>query len=94
MVLRDSRGRFGPPAQNKKRHLSAPPGRSDLWRGPLFQAELLETLVESGELTAGVEQAMVAARPGRMRRRIDIQTQGIALFPVGRAGLVLGSLTQ
>src|SRR5262245_62906662 len=51
-----------------------------------FQADALETLLELGELAAGVDQA-VDAGPGRVRLRIDIQAQRVARLAHGRAGL-------
>src|SRR5882672_9034843 len=53
-----------------------------------LDAEILEALVEAGELAAGVEQAMLAAGPGRVRLRIDIEPQRVAGFAVGRACLI------
>src|SRR5579862_1397223 len=52
---------------------------SGLW------AEAAETLVEARELAAGVEQALLAAGPGRVRFRIDLQAQRVAGLAVGRA---------
>src|SRR5436190_6802601 len=66
-----------------------------LWVGPfqclllaLLRAEILEAAIEAGELSAGVEQAVLAAGPGRVRFRVDIEAQRVAFLAIGRAGLV------
>src|SRR5579863_8538225 len=55
-----------------------------------LRAEAAKTLVEARELAAGVEQALLAAGPGRVRFRIDLQAQRVAGLAVGRARLVAG----
>src|SRR5579863_2231225 len=57
-------------------------------KGLLFQPNALETLVETGELAAAVDQPLLAARPGRMGLRIDLKVQRVAGFAIGRARLV------
>src|SRR5689334_10341346 len=54
----------------------------------LFRAEILEPAVEARELSAGVEQTMLAAGPGRVRFRVDFEAQRVAFLAVGRAGLI------
>src|ERR1700722_3054467 len=49
----------------------------------LLQADALEALVEAGELAAGLVKPVLAADPGRMRFRIDIEMERLAGFPVG-----------
>jgi len=39
----------------------------------LAERESAEALVEARDLAAAVEQALIAARPGRMREWIDIE---------------------
>src|SRR5271165_1282899 len=50
--------------------------------GSGLDAKSLESLVEAGELTAAVNQALLPAGPGRMRFRIDVEAQGVAGFAV------------
>src|SRR5436853_7873338 len=54
----------------------------------LLRAEILEAAIEAGELSAGIEQAVLAAGPGRVRFRVDIEAQRVAFLAVGRARLV------
>src|SRR5579862_1677935 len=60
--------------------------------GSGFRAEAAEPPVEPGELAAGVEQALLAAGPRRMRFRIDLQAQGVAGFAVGRARRIAAAI--
>src|SRR5947208_14571380 len=53
-----------------------------------LRAEILEAAVEASELPTGVEQPLLAAGPGRVRFRVDLEAQRVALLAVGRAGLV------
>src|SRR5262249_52757426 len=64
-------------------------------QGGLFlcaAAEAAEALVEARELAAGVVEALLAAGPGRMRLRIDVEAQRVAGLPIGRPGLVAGAV--
>src|SRR5437879_5842577 len=60
-------------------------GWSGVGSGSGLAPEALEAPVEAGELTAGVEQALLAAGPGRMRFRVDFEAQRVAGLAVGRA---------
>jgi hypothetical protein len=52
-------------------------------RSALLERQTAEALVELGNAAAGIEQALVAAGPGRVRAGIDIENQRIAfLAPV------------
>src|SRR5437762_7595752 len=53
-----------------------------------LRAEILEAAVEASELPTGVEQPLLAAGPGLVRFRVDLQAQRVAFLAVGRAGLV------
>src|SRR5260221_12128086 len=64
-------------------------GRS---RGLGFRPETMEAPVEAGALAAGVEQALLAARPGRVRFRVDVEAQRVAFLAVGRPRLVRGPI--
>ena len=59
--------------------------------GRLFDADTLITLVELGNLTTGVNQAVLTG-VSRMSFRVDVETQRIARFAIGRTGLVLGAI--
>src|SRR5512135_1725662 len=61
-------------------------------RAELLLAEIAEALVEAGELPARVQQLLLAAGPGRVRLRVDVEAQRIARLPVGGAGLVAGAV--
>src|SRR5690349_15438087 len=58
----------------------------------LLGAEALEAAVEAGKLTAGVQQALLAAGPGRVRFRVDLQPQRVPRLAVGRAGLIAAAI--
>src|SRR5215510_1904952 len=58
------------------------PGKKDL----LLDAQVLEALLELGELTATFQKP-VDAGPRRMRLGIDFQIERLAGLPPGRAGL-------
>src|SRR5215469_4529932 len=57
-----------------------------------FGSEALEAPIESGELAAAVDEPLLAAGPGRVRLRIDIEAQGVAGFAVGRTRLIGGAV--
>ena len=50
------------------------------------EAEALVLLLELRDAAAGVHQLVRAAGPGRVRRRVDLERQRVALLAVGRAG--------
>src|SRR5215472_11329086 len=54
--------------------------------GLLLDAQILEALLELGELAAAVHQAMNAG-PGRMRLGIDLEIERVAGLAPGRARL-------
>jgi hypothetical protein len=47
-----------------------------------FQADALETLVEAGKLAAAVDEALLAAGPGRMGFRIDFEMERVARLAI------------
>src|SRR5262245_36561635 len=48
--------------------------------------------LEAGEPAAAIGEMLAAAGPGRMRLRIDVEFERIALGPVGRIGDELGAV--
>src|SRR5262245_4314569 len=48
--------------------------------------------LEAGEPAAAVDKVLAAARPGRVRLRIDVELQRLAFRPVGRIGDELGAV--
>src|SRR5438105_14740637 len=67
---------------DRKRQAKVKSGLSGL------DAKALEALVETGELAAAVEQAVLPAGPRGMRFRVDVEAQRVARLAVGRTGLV------
>jgi hypothetical protein len=61
--------------------------------GLLFQAKAAETFVEFRNATAAIDNAMLT-RPSRMRLGIDIQTQYVAFFAIGRFRFEFGSVSH
>jgi regulator of CtrA degradation len=55
-------------------------------RGLLLQAEIGEFLLEARKPAAAVEQLLLAAGPGRMRLRVDVEPHRVALLAPGGAG--------
>jgi hypothetical protein len=53
-----------------------------------FLDEAGELVVEARDATAAVQHVLVAAGPGRVGQRVDVQVQDGALLLVGRARLV------
>lgn len=53
-----------------------------------------EFLLEPADTPAAVDKMLRAARPGRMGRWIDIQTQRVAFRPVSGAGLEFGTISH
>src|SRR5690606_27590572 len=49
-----------------------------------------ELLLEARKSAAAVDELLVAARPGRVRVRVDVERQRVAFLPVGRVGRELG----
>ena len=58
----------------------------------LLAGEGAELGVEARDAAATVQQLLVAAGPGRVRLRIDIQVQGCDFLPVGGARAVGGAI--
>src|SRR5580658_6633844 len=56
---------------------------------PLLLHEAAVLGREAADAAAAVEQGLIAAGPGRMRLRVDVQMQLGAVLAVGRTGLVL-----
>jgi hypothetical protein len=56
--------------------------------GLFLQAEALEALVEARKLAAAVDEALLAAGPGRVGFRIDLEAQRVAGLAVGRPRLL------
>src|SRR6266436_4262688 len=54
----------------------------------VLDAEALEALVETGELTAAVDQPLLSAGPRRMRFWVYVEAQRVAGLAVGRTRLV------
>src|SRR3954451_21600950 len=66
--------------------------------GPALRSSLLpesqpaEALVEARDLTAGIEQLLVAAGPCWVHLRVDVEVQGVPFLAPGRTGLELGAV--
>src|SRR4051794_37712355 len=58
----------------------------------LAEAQTAETLVEARNLTALVEELRLAAGPGRMDGRIDVELQRVAFLAPGGAGFEHGAV--
>src|SRR3954463_14925457 len=58
----------------------------------LAEGEAAEALVEARDLAARIEDAGVAAGPGRMDLRIDVELERVALLAPGGAGLEGGAV--
>src|ERR1044072_6721512 len=56
-----------------------------MWRN-LLLAEPAELLLEAREAPAAVHQVLLAAGPGRVRLRVDVEMQRVALLAPGGAG--------
>src|SRR5271165_1633844 len=57
-------------------------------RTSALDAKALKALIEAGKLSAGVDQTLLSARPGRVRFRVDVEPQSVPQFAVSRACLV------
>ncbi|CDX25229.1 hypothetical protein MPLB_640044 [Mesorhizobium sp. ORS 3324] len=57
-----------------------------------LEAETFETLLELRQAAAAVEQGLLAAGPGRVRGRVDVEVHRVAFLAPGRAGQVLGAI--
>src|SRR5690348_12674399 len=53
-----------------------------------LKADALEPLVEAGELTGAVDEALLTASPGWVGFRIDFEVKRVAGLAIGRARLV------
>ena len=80
----DDDRRIGMTDWNEKGPAKPALGSSDYGSGLLLDAEILEPLLELGELTAAVQQA-VDAGPGGMRLGVDFQIEGVAGLAPGGA---------
>src|SRR5690349_6082737 len=58
------------------------------WAASALDTKPLKALVEAGQLSTAIDQPLLAAGPGRMGFRVDIEPQGVSRFAVGRARLV------
>lgn len=67
-------------------------GKPKAWRKLTDLAEVAEFLVEAADAATAVEDLRAAARPGRMRGRIDVQNQRVAFRAVGRTRLEGGAI--
>ena len=56
------------------------------------ERQTAEALVEARDLAARIKQLLVAAGPGRMHLRIDVEVQRVAFLAPGRSGLELGAV--
>src|SRR6185437_4425513 len=56
------------------------------------RAEAREALVEARELTAGIEETLLPAGPGRVRLGVDVEAQRVAFLAIGRARLVAAAV--
>ena len=57
-----------------------------------LQAEACELLLEARQPAAAVEQLLLAAGPGRVRLRVDVQVHGVAFLAPGAAGGEFGAV--
>jgi hypothetical protein len=60
----------------------------------LLLQETFELFLEAGKTAAAVDEMLLAASPGRMRLRIDIEMQRIAGLAPGRAGRELRAVSH
>ena len=67
-------------------------GRDEPRPNPYFGEERVELVLEARQAAAAVEQLLSAAGPGRMRLRVDVEVERVALGPVGGARLVFGAV--
>src|SRR5690242_20160967 len=58
----------------------------------LFLAEATELLLEARQAPAAVDQVLLAAGPGRVRLRIDVEVQRVARLAPGGTGGELGAV--
>src|SRR5215468_9383769 len=58
----------------------------------LLEAEAGELLFEAGHAPGAIHDLLLTAGPGRMRLRIDVEAQRVALLAPGGAGGELGSV--
>src|SRR5215510_3393256 len=58
----------------------------------LLEAEAGELLLEARDPPGAIHDLLLAAGPGRMRLRIDVEAQRVALLAPGGAGGELGSV--
>src|SRR6185437_8267234 len=56
------------------------------------RADAREALVEARELTAGIEETLLPAGPGRVRLGVDVEAQRVAFLAIGRARLVAAAV--
>src|SRR5882757_5182775 len=61
-------------------------------RKGLLLAEAAEFLLEARQTPAAIEQMLLAAGPGRVRLRVDVETQRVARLAPGGARGELGSV--
>src|SRR5947209_7306237 len=60
--------------------------------GSILLEEARELLLEARDAATAIHQLGVAAGPGRVRFRVDIEVQSVAFLAPGGAGQVLGSV--
>src|SRR5262245_12958329 len=60
--------------------------RPRVGRGLFFLEKARELLLEARQAATAVEQLLLAAGPGRVRFRVDIEMDRITLSPIGAAG--------
>src|SRR5262245_60868406 len=60
--------------------------------GLFLLEEARELLLETRQPAAAVEQLLLAAGPGRVRLRVDVEMQRVARFAPGGTGRVLGPI--
>src|SRR5207248_1575320 len=60
--------------------------------GSILFEEARKLLLEARDAAAAIHQLGVAAGPGRVRLRVDVEVQRVACLAPGGAGLVLGSV--
>src|SRR5882724_7606702 len=58
----------------------------------LLEAEAGELLLEAGDPPGAIHELLLAAGPGRVRLRVDVETQRVTLLAPGGAGGELGSV--
>ena len=71
-----------------------PAKKQRLWRkrqtSLLAESHAAEARVEARQAPAAVEQLLLAAGPGRVRPRVDVEIERVAFLAPGRPGHVLG----